>query len=110
VLRTVTLHLPTNIPPPLHSEIISIEVFQLVRIGIDRQCVYPASISVCQGTRRTRRPVSNPYCFNMRPASKIRHRLATSQKLRSPSAFVILIRLLDRMLLILQMPISVKQS
>jgi hypothetical protein len=39
VLRTVTLHLPTNIPPPLHSEIISIDAFQLVRIGIARPWV-----------------------------------------------------------------------
>lgn len=31
VLRTLTLHLPTNMPPPLHPEVINIDFLQLAK-------------------------------------------------------------------------------
>jgi hypothetical protein len=40
VLRTVTLHLPTNMPPPLHSEVI---------ICIPRHTICPTDLSLGRG-------------------------------------------------------------
>jgi hypothetical protein len=61
------------------------------RVGVgNRKGSAPASFSCATA--------SLYYCFNKRAASRIRHRLGSSQECQSLSSSAIFLRLLDRML------------
>src|ERR1700730_10910466 len=103
VLRTLTCHLPTNLPPPLHSEVIYVRLQPTTRgrayVGriLDARGVF--------GNRKVQPHASFScvtaslyYCFNKRAASRSRHRLGSYQEYQSVSSSAIFLRLLDRML------------
>ncbi len=117
VLRTLTCHLPTNLPPPLHSVVIYV-MSSACEIGIARVELMLAESWMADkrvGVGNPRPSLScatAPYItgFNKRAASRIRHRLGSSQEYQSLSSSAIFLRLLDRMPVRFSVVISLRPS
>ena len=111
MLRTLTLHLPTNLPPPLHAEVIwtfstlrnELEPFESLQLfmsgrGYGGICWMPHKRSgVAIAHVQLHR-------FNKRPASRIRHSVGSNQEYQSLLGSAITLRLLA---LIARSPITI---
>jgi hypothetical protein len=107
VLRTLTCHLPTNLPAPLHSEVIYARLqptksespgWSLCWQNLAMTDKRVGAENRKGSAPRLLFPASLYYCFNKRAASRSRHRLGSSQEYQSVSSSAIFLRLLDRML------------
>ena len=90
MLRTLTLHLPTNLPPPLHAEVIWTSPAYEMNWNRSRVsnflCLAEVTAGICWMPHK-RGGVAIAHVqlhrFNKRPASRIRHSVGSNQEYQS---------------------------
>ena len=101
VLRTMTLHLPTNLPPPVHAEVIRMSPAYDMSWNGSRVpnflCLAQLTVGPCWMPNKCGGVAIahvQLHRFNKRPASRIRHSVGSNQEYQSLLGSALTLRLL----------------